>query len=174
MIRDLNSTTEPVGTSFPDTVFITFDANPLLPALDLNMIYAGIYGTGQCLASPAVGQQCTPNPPITPVTSPFNFVNNPPPNGQATATFAFSGDVAGTTSTWIGNFTSQFSVPFQTVLQQFNQLGFISNTYSATFSVNTPSPTPETSSLSLLGLGLGFVLLARSSGIIARMRRNHG
>jgi hypothetical protein len=170
-IEDLDRTTAPVGAPFGPQLFITFDADPTLPALDIDMIFAGIYGTAQCTMAPAVGQQCTPNPPITNSTSPFNFVNNPPPVGQATATFAFAG-VEGTSSVWAGNFTSQFTDPFQAVLTTFATTGSITNTYSASINVTpSASSTPEMSSLALLGLGLGLMALGRSSGLIARVRR---
>ncbi len=172
-IEDLDRTTAPVGTAFGPQMFITFDADPTLPALDIDMIFQGIYGTAQCIAPPAVGQQCTPNPPITSSPSPFNFVNNPPPVGQATATFAFAGS-EGTNTLWTGNFTSQFTDPFQTVLSNFAKNGSITNTYSASFNVVSSgvfSNTPEMSSLALLGLGLGLMALGRSSGLIARVRR---
>jgi hypothetical protein len=170
-IEDLNRTTEPVGSSFGPDFFISFDAAPTMPSLDISMIFAGIYGTSQCGPPPAVGQTCTPGPPITPTASPFNFVNNPPAPGQATATFAFAGNVAGTTSTWTGNFTSQFTEPLQQVLSDFQSTGQISNTYSASINVVAGSATPETSTLSMFGLGLGLILFARSNGLIARMRR---
>jgi hypothetical protein len=173
-IEDLSRTTEPVGVPFTPQLFITFDAAPTLPALEINQIFPGIYDSSQCLSAPAVGQTCTPNPPVTSSTSPFNFVNNPPGPGEATASFVFAGDVAGTTSTWNGNFTSQFSVPFQSVLSQFATVGFVTNTYSATFDVEGATVrgvTPETSSLSLLALGLGLMVVGRSTGLIARVRR---
>jgi hypothetical protein len=160
-IRDLNRTTEPVGVGFPDTLYITFDAAPLLPALEINFIFAGIYSSAGCLASPpAVGQNCTPGPPITPAASPFNFVNNPPPapaGPQATATFVFTGETSDRLSTWQSNFTSQFSVPFQTVLAAFGPggSGSVSNTYSATITV---SPAPEPNPIHTLAVGLVLIV----------------
>jgi hypothetical protein len=170
-IEDLDRTTEPVGSTFGPDLFVSFDARPSLAPLNINMIFNGLYTAAGCLAAPPQpGQSCTPGPPITPSSSPFNFVNNPPAPGQATATFAFSG-VEGTSSTWNGNFTSQFGVPFQTVLSDFQGNGSVSNTYSATFTVTSTTPVPETSSLSLLGLGLALVMLSRSGGVINRLRR---
>jgi hypothetical protein len=163
-IQSLNSATEPVGVTFPQQTFIHFDAAPAFPNFDINLIFAGIYSNAECGDPPAVGQQCTVNPPA----SPFNFVNNPPnpPAGpQATATFVFSGVTSDGLENWRGNFTSQFTVPYQTVLQQLATTGSVSNTFSATFTV-TPVPTvPETSSVSLLGLGLGLI------GLSTKLRR---
>jgi len=156
-IRDLNNGTEPVGT-FPAQPFVTFDAGPGLGTLLINDVFAGIYSPAGCIAAPpAVGQNCTP--PV-PGGSPINFVNNPPapPGGpQATATFAFSG-ITSDGGTWVANFTSQFGVPFQTVLAQLAATGSVSNTYSATFTV-TAAPVPEPGTFLPLFLGLGLVAL---------------
>jgi hypothetical protein len=163
-IQTLNSATAPVdGAGFPALTFISFDAAPAFPNLNINFIFQGIYSNAACGAAPAVGQQCTVNPP----TSPFNFVNNPPgpPLGpQATATFVFTGVTSDGLENWQGNFTSQFTVPYQTVLQQLATTGSVTNTFSATFTL-TPAAVPETSSLSLLGLGLGLI------GLSTKLRR---
>ncbi len=158
-ISDLSSATAPVGTPFPDVPFITFSAAPLFPALDINYIYKGIYSNANCGTLPAtVAQNCTINPP----NSPFNFVNNPPPaptGPQATATFVFTGETADHLSFFYANFTSQFNVPFQTVLQAFGPggSGQVTNTYSATVTV---VPLPEPGALTLTGCGMGFVLIS--------------
>ncbi len=168
-INDLSSGVEPVAVSFPDQPFISFNAAPLLPTLDINFIFKGIYSNAACATLPAVvGQTCTPFPPV----SPFNFVNNPPgaPFGpQATATFAFSGQTNdGGLSQWFGNFTSQFSVPYQTVLAAFGPggSGEVRNTFSATITVQ---PTvPEPGPMTLTGCGLGLVIFS------AALRRRFG
>lgn len=167
-IRDLNRITEPVGTTFGPDLFITFDAAPSLPALNINFIFAGIYSSAGCKASPAkVGQNCTPGPPVTPGPSPFNFVNNnPPAHPEATATWVFSGIAANGASSWDGNFTSQFSVPFQTVLASFGPTGSVTNTYSATI---TATPIPESSSWALAGLGV--LVMGCSRFLLIRQKR---
>jgi hypothetical protein len=166
-IEDLNSSAEPVGSLFGPDLFISFNADPSLTPLAIDMIYAGFYGTSECTIAAAPGQQCTPNNVSSSGVSPFNFVNNPPPPGQATATFAFSGTEG--TSNWTGNFTSQFTVPYQTVLAELASHGSVSNTYSASFDVVA---TPEPNMFPVLGLGLAMLLLvARSNGLIARLRR---
>jgi hypothetical protein len=174
-ISNLNRATEPIGSSFSDQVFITFDANPSLPALELNFIFAGINGVAGCTAAPpAAGQQCTPGPPITPAASPFNFVNNNGvPTPQATATWALAGDVAGNPgNVWDGNFTSQFGVPFQTVLAEFAAPpNSVSNTYSATFTV-AGSTVPETSSWSLVGLGFALIAISRIPALRRRKQQS--
>jgi hypothetical protein len=166
-IEDLNSITEPTGSLFGPDLFISFNADPSLPPLAINMIFAGIYGTSQCLIAPAVGQQCTPNILSASGVSPFNFVNNPPSPGQATATFAFAGTEG--SSAWIGNFTSQFTSPYQTVLSDLATHGSVSNTFSASFDV---TEIPEPNMFPALGLGLfAMLLIMRSNGLIARLRR---
>jgi len=160
--NDLTSATEPVGVAFPSQPFIAFDAAPTLPTLDINFIFKGIYSAADCFALPAtVGQTCTLSTP----TSPFNFVNNPPaaPVGpQATATFAFSGDTSDHLSFWFGNFTSQFSKPYQSVLAAFapGGSGSISNTFSATITVVPNPAVPEPGPMSLTACGLGLVLFS--------------
>jgi len=151
-IRNLDTTTEPVGVPIvPAQPFISFDS-PLasaFPMLNLNFIFPGVYSNAQCGAAPAVGQSCTLFP-----TSPFNFFNNPPPPGQATATFAFAGVTSDGQENWIGNFTSQFTTPFQTVLNTLATTGSVTNTFSATFSL---TPVPEAGTMATLGLGLVFL-----------------
>jgi hypothetical protein len=138
------------GPGFAPQPFMSFNAPGVTTTLLINFISAGIYTPAQCALAPAVGQQCTlPN-------SLFNFVNNPPPapaGPQATATWVLTGVTNDGQSTWVGNFTAQFGVPFQTVLQQLQTTGSVTNSYSATFTV-TQNPVPEAGTLSLLGLGL--------------------
>jgi hypothetical protein len=155
-IQNLNSTTEPVdGSGFAAQPFISFlsPAAAAFPRMDINFIFGGIYNASQCASTPAtVGQTCTvPG-------SPFNFVNNPPPapiGPQATVTFVFTGVTSDGLEAWEGNFTSQFTVPYQTVLAEA-AAGSVTNTYSATFTL-TPigqNPVPEAGTMSMLGLGL--------------------
>jgi len=58
-------------------------------------------------------------------------------------------------SNWTGVFTSQFTVPYQQVLSDFQSQGFITNSYSAAF-VLTPIPEPDTPVL----VGAGLLLVA--------------
>jgi len=173
--HDLNQGVEPVGVSFPDQPFIAFDAAPLLPILEINFIYQGIYPSTNCGTLPAsVGQQCTVSTP----TSPFNFVNNPPPaplGPQATATFAFSGETSDHLSVWFGNFTSQFDVPFQTVLAAFapGGSGSVTNTFSATITVTPNSGVPEPGPRTLTACGLGLVLFSAALRRRTTQRRSH-
>jgi hypothetical protein len=150
-ITNLTSPPEIVdGPGFAPQPFMSFNAPGVTTTLLINFIAAGFYTPTQCTLLPAaVGQQCTlPG-------SLFNFVNNPPPapaGPQATATWVLSGVTNDGNSTWFGNFTSQFNVPYQTVLAQLQSTGSVTNTYSATITV--VPVVPEAGTLSLLGLGL--------------------
>ncbi|HEX3880400.1 MAG TPA: hypothetical protein VHW24_25630, partial [Bryobacteraceae bacterium] len=91
-IENLDSTTEPTGSMFADTLFISFDAAPTLAPLDINFIFAGVFGIADCTAAPAPGQTCTPNGLASSGQSPFSFLNNPPASHiTSSATFAFAG-----------------------------------------------------------------------------------
>lgn len=165
-IDNMNSGSEPVGVAFAPQPFIVFDVVTGLPALDINFIAAGIGGSAGCGATPAVTtppQTCTPV--IPGVVSPFTFSNNPPPSAiQSSVQFIVTGVTSDGLSTWDGIFTSQFPVPYQTVLAAFapGGSGSVTNSYSATITV-TPIPTvPEPMSLSLIGIGLvGLGVLRR-------------
>jgi len=152
-ISNLTSPPEVVDAGgFAPQTFMSFNTAGVTTTLLINFISGGIYGPGQCALAPAVGQQCTVPGSL------FNFVNNPPPapvGPAATATWSLSGVTNDGQSTWFGNFTSQFSVPFQTVLTQLQTTGSVTNSYSATFSVTSSNNVvPEAGTLSLLGLGL--------------------
>jgi hypothetical protein len=115
--------------------FLAFDTAPALPSLDITSILSGVYGSGQCALSPAVGETCTP------ASGPYTFlnlVNNPPPaplGPQATMTFVLSGVTSDGLSDWQATFTSQFVVPYQTLLAQLASTNSLSSSYAATVSV---------------------------------------
>jgi hypothetical protein len=156
-ISNLMNPPEVVGSAFSPTAFMTFNNDAVTTELLLNYIFPGIYSSSNCGAAPAVGQDCTP------FGSLFNFVNNPPPTGQATASWVFSGVTDTPGVTWTGNFTSQFpaNTPFQTVLGELASNGYVDNTFSATITLSAATATPEPSTLALFGGGLlgmaGFI-----------------
>ena len=147
------------GAGYAPQLFMSFCATTAcVPAVTTtllsNFIAAGIYSSGSCGTLPAlIGQTCTPNGSL------FSFVNNPGggPGGQANATWVINGVTNDGASTWTSIFTSQFNVPYQSVLQSLSTNGFVTNTYSATFTVTQNSGVPEAGTMSLLGLGLVLV-----------------
>jgi len=168
---NLNSTLQPVGSTFPNVApnttlpgegvvlagFLTLTAAPNI-SFDLNYIAPGSFSSVDCSLAAAAGQTCT-----LPGT-PFNFVNQTATTSSVT--FALSGFVrnvsTGELSTFTGVYTTQFTESFQDVIAQLESTGFIINTYSGTFTATvTPIPEPAT----LLTFGAGSVFLA------ARKRR---
>jgi hypothetical protein len=163
-INQLTSSVEPVGSPFSDPNFLSFLAGDLLPSLTLTFIPAGVDGAGSCLASPALGQTCTPTfgSPATP--GPFNFQNTGTPSSiTSSASFGFNGVTSDGLDTWTGVFTSQFTTPYQTVLGNLSTNGMVANSVSGTI---TFTSVPEPGALSLMGAGL---LLMALGG--ARIRR---
>ena len=182
-IDTLTDATEPAtnGTpGFTDMTYIVFPALDNLQPLLINTLWEGVDGSADCNLSPSTTappqpQVCTPTLPGG-ILSPFNMENNPPPdNITSTVTFSFSGDVgaANSNQTWFANFTTQFNVPYQTILSELGP-GFnhtVSDSYSSTFTVTQATTTPETSSIAMFALGLAMILIARSTGLLSRLRR---
>jgi hypothetical protein len=172
-IMDLNRATAPVFDPShpfsPAVPLLSFDSAPSFPTLEITEFFNGSFGSAGCLVTPAAdGQLCTPGPPVTQNPSPFSFVNLA--DGQSLASFVMSGVTSDGQATWIGTFTTQFNVPFQTVLAAFgpNGSGEVSNSFSATF-VLSPAGVPEPGTVALMGLGLGLVVL--SAGLRRRSTR---
>jgi hypothetical protein len=162
-VKDINNAIAPVNQPFLLPNFITFASTPLNPvvppdiALDLTFIFGGVSGSAQCSAPPAPGQTCTPMIPalVTPANplglSPFNLQNLA--GGVSSASFSFAGVArrlsTGESDPFYGVLSSQFTVPYQTVLADFLRGGFVSTSYSATVSV-TPIPEPATATLGIV------------------------
>jgi hypothetical protein len=177
-IEDLDSSTEPVGTDYGPDFFVSFDAEPpTFPQLFSDYIFPGIFPSAGCVATPAaVGQVCTPGPPITPTSgSPFSFVNV---NGDAadpietTATWQITG-VTTDGGTFIANFSASFNAPFQTVLAALapGGAGFVQDQYDGVFTVTAGSSTPEPDSGYMLASGLALVALSLGSRRFFRRRQ---
>ena len=170
-VDNLDISSEPVGTMFANTPFISFDVLPGLPDLDINFIFPGVGGSADCTKAPAVGQTCTPS---NPGGSPFSFTNFPPPSSiQTTAQFVFTGVTSDGLSSWEGVFTSGFNTPFQTVLAAFapGGSGSVTNTFAGTITVTPNVTTPESSPALMLGSGMGLLLLSLSLKKYRRQRQ---
>jgi hypothetical protein len=151
------------STGFTPTSFVTFlgAGLPTGYTLLIDFINAGSFPSAGCTATPAVpGQTCTPA-----VTggSPFDFTNLGTPGGPVTgsaAAFAFGGTTSDG-AVWDANFTSQFNIPFQTVLAGLGSPGFsVTNSYSGTFTISA-APVPEPDSLFFV-IGGVCLLIKRS------------
>jgi len=159
-VTNLNNVNAPVGTLLPGNgiVFMTFNPSAALPTPDIQLwlteLFAGVGGTANCGAVAAPGQTCTPT------GSAVTFLNTAT-GSSATIDALGKAERISTLEfdTLHLEFTTQFNVPFQTVLAQFAATGSFSATESGTFSA---SAVPEPMTLSLMSIGLlGFGLLGR-------------
>jgi len=164
-IEDLNSATEPVGSTFGPDEFISFNSAPSMATLEIDYIYPGVFTSAACTATPAVGQTCTPAGPGG-GPSPFSFTNEQGNQGtppiESDATFTFGG-VTTDGGVWEGQFSADFNVPYQTVLATLASSGAVTDTYSSSLTVIVGSATPEPGSGIMLGSGLALVLLSLGS-----------
>lgn len=155
-----NSHTVPVGVpvNFVNWMMMPIPSNNI--RFDLTLLRAGIFSSAQCNTLPATaGQTCTPN---NPGGSPFNMLNLSATQSQVS--FVVEGVAYDTTtptlrSNFVGTFSTTFSDrPFQTVLAQLAQNGFVQSSGQGNFTV-TFIPEPSTFALFCSGAGLVFVSL---------------
>jgi len=138
-----------------------------MPTLLIDFIYAGVFTSAACTATPAVGQTCTPPGPGG-GASPFSFTNLegnqgvPPIESEANFTF---GGVTSDGGIWEGQFSADFDTPFQTVLADLAAAGSVSDTYSAEITVTAgpAATTPEPGPGVMLASGFGLILLSLAS-----------
>jgi len=157
---------QPVGVSFSNFDFIDFPAPAGFPSLDADFIALGSGIPSNCSSNPAAaaaGQTCTltsTTNPAEPGGSPFTFLNTL--NGTSCCNSSATWDISGVTSdglsTWGAIFTSEFTTPFQTVLNNFATTGQVSDSFSGALTVSvtpiTSVPEPTSASLTLMGGGL--------------------
>jgi hypothetical protein len=166
LITNLSSGVEPIGTLLPGhgIPFVVFTpgaavgggSNPTPVTIEffISEVFAGV-GDPTC-------SSLTCTPPGSPVT----FLNTS--GGGSSATVSATGFAENLTTGEFDPlniiFTSQFNVPYSTVLFAESQVGgSITNTYSASFSA---SSIPEPSTMQMMGAGIGLVLFA-----VARRRK---
>jgi hypothetical protein len=158
---------QPVGVSFTNFDFIDFPAMVAYPSLMADFISLGSGDPSNCSSDAAMasaGQTCTLTDTTTPAEpggSPFTFLNTL--NGSnaccnSSATWDISGVTSDGLSTWGAIFTSEFTTPFQTVLNNFATTGQVSDSFSGALTVSvtpiTSVPEPTSASLTLMGGGL--------------------
>ena len=134
--------------------FMSFPAAPSLSHLDLTGALPGFGSSGACAQTPpAAGQMCSPP------GSPFTFINTT--NHSTSVDFDLIGVTADGTGTWEGDFSTQFAESYQALLTTLAASnGSATSTYSATFTVHTPTTaTPEPASIGASLVGLAFVAL---------------
>lgn len=171
-IDDLNNPPESVDSAgFPATPFLGFPTMPTWATLLINFIPQApiLNPTNNCPGGlPGVGQTCTLS------GSPFTLQNVSGTPGHPIGTqvgFVFDGVTSDGRSAWTGNFTSEFNVPYQTLLAQLfpagpsGPPGTVTNTYSAVFTV-AASTVPESSTGGYITIGS----LALLAGVYFRKR----
>jgi hypothetical protein len=166
LITNLSSGSEPINTVLAGhgLVFLTFTpgaavgggSNPTPVTIEfwVSEVFAG------------VGDPTCSSITCTPAGSPVTFVNTA--GGGSTASVSATGYAENLTTGEFDPlqmvFTSQFNVPYGTVLFAEQQPGgSVTNTYSASFSA---SSVPEPSTMQMMGAGIGLVLFA-----VARRRK---
>jgi hypothetical protein len=154
-IKDLNNTTEPVGTTVNVPDFMTFAGAPNLE-LTLTEMPAGTFSTTTCGGTPAPGQTCTP------AGTQYDLTNQTATS--STASFTVDGYLTdtnnpGVQTAFTGIFTTQFeNDSLQEVIATIEGGGTVDASYSATFTATaTPEPASMLTMLSggLLLIGVG-------------------
>jgi hypothetical protein len=156
-IGSLTNPPDVVGGFAPAT-FMTFNSAGITTQLLINFIEPGIDGSADCAAAPAPGQICTPT------GSPVNFTNTA--LDQSTGTWVFSGVTNTPGVSWTGDFTSQFTTPYQTFLADLVANESASNSFAATITLKeaaTTVPEPGSMGLTMISLGLIGTFLRRRS-----------
>jgi len=161
-IDDITNPPDATGPVTPVPDFITFMAAPNI-SITFTFLDPGIDGAAGCAdATPAAGQECTPN---FPAQSPFNLQNTSA--SSSTASFNIEGfEIDSSTNETVaitGAFTTPFSnQSFQSLLSTVINGGTVTTPFSAEFST-VPEPSTWTElMLGIGGVGLGIVFRKRA------------
>jgi hypothetical protein len=153
--KDLNIASQPTTGFAPLDLFETLSADPTI-----NFVLTDI------LSCVEIGGICPGGDPL----SPFSFAQSA---FSVTVTMVMSGTVfstltPGLVSNWGGTFTAQFPgtaqdpVFVQEILDELDQVGFISTSFSASkITVQQPQLVPEPATLLTFGIGSGLLALRR-------------
>lgn len=158
VMLDLNSATNPAGVAWPAVVgFLLLTGTPNL-VFDLQYINPGVYGSVDCFAPPAAGQNCTPTFP--PPISPFNLTNLTASTSSVSLVLGgiVYDTVSGDVSSFTGIYTAQFGSDYQTLLATLAAGGAVSSSFSASLTAN---PIPEPGTIGLILIALAAVPLGR-------------
>jgi hypothetical protein len=167
-VSDLNSTSEPTGSTVADFGFITFSGEPW--TIELTQIQAGSFGASGCASAAASGQVCSP--PGTPFDE-LNTSCTTSMSGNALCSvgvnFNFTGianDGSGNLSNVQGTFGTTFSATsFQAINTAIGGGSDVVTSDSATISFLPITTTPEPMTSGLIGAGLiGLGFLKRRQG----------
>ncbi len=167
-IKDLNNSTEPVGTTVNVPDFMTFVGAPNLE-LTLTELPAGTFSSSSCGLPAAAGQTCTPP------GTPYDLTNQTATS--STASFTVDGYLTdtnnpGVQTAFTGIFTTQFEdMSLQQVVAAIEGGQTVDASYSATFTAVSPTATPEPASM--LTMLSGGLLLIGVGAFGKKLRRTN-
>ena len=156
-MTDLNSVNAPVGTVLPGhgIPFIVFNPTAGLPATPIELFISELFaGTGTAANCAGGTGPCTPAG-----ANSVTLTNQP--GGNASAIIVAAGYAESETGQFDPMqiiFTAQFNETVQQLLTQFNNTGFITTSYSGSF---TATAVPEPSTIAMTLLGGALVLIGR-------------